>query len=69
MVEVFSTNVLRPADAAKMEALLAEAFPGCTFNFDLEDCDHIFRIASEEDVAEKVIAFFRQHSFTCSILS
>ncbi len=68
MVEVFSTNVLRPADAAKITPLLANAFPGCTFNFDLEDCDRIFRIESAEDVTEKVISFFRQHNFSCSVL-
>ena len=69
MVEVFSTNVQQPADAAKMERLLAEAFPGCAFNFDLEDCDRIFRIVSDGDVTDKVITFFRLHNFTCSVLS
>ncbi len=69
MVEVFSTNVLQPADAARMEALCMAAFPGCTCNFDLEDCDKIFRVCSEEDISEKVITLFRQHNFTCSVLS
>ncbi len=69
MVEVFSTNVLQPADAARMESLCAAAFPGCTCNFDLEDCDKIFRICSAEDITQKVIALFRQHNFTCSVLS
>lgn len=69
MVEIFSTNVLRQSDAARLEPLLADAFPGCAFNFDLEDCDHIFRIVSDTDISEKVIALFRRHNFTCTILS
>lgn len=69
MVEVFKTNVLKPADAAKLEALLTAIFPDYHFNFDLDDCDKIFRIVSDADVSEKVIAFFSQHNFSCSILS
>ncbi|NSL86051.1 hypothetical protein [Chitinophaga solisilvae] len=69
MIEVFSTNVIQRSDAARLEALLAEALPGCSFNFDLEDCDRIFRIQSDRDVTEEVISLFRRHHFTCSVLS
>jgi hypothetical protein len=69
MVEVFKTNVLHPADARKMERLLRTAFPDYAFNFDLEDCDKIFRIVSPADVSEKVIAIFREQQFACSVLS
>ncbi|WP_206513730.1 hypothetical protein [Pseudoflavitalea rhizosphaerae] len=69
MVEVFKTNVMHHADAIKMELLLRAAFPDCVFNFDLEDCDRIFRIVSTADVSEKVIAIFREQQFACSVLS
>lgn len=68
MLEVFATNVLHATDAAKLETLLTRALPDCTFNFDLEDCDRIFRIISKEDVTEKVIALFRENDFSCSVL-
>ena len=69
MVEVFKTNVMHPTDAAKMELLMAAALPDCIFNFDLDDCDKIFRIVSGRDVSEKVIDIFSQHNFSCNILS
>lgn len=69
MVEVFKTNVMHAADAGKMEHLLRAAFPDCHFNFDLEDCDKIFRIVSSCDVSEQVIAIFTGQHFSCSILA
>lgn len=69
MVEVFKTNVMHAADAGKMEQLLRAALPDCRFNFDLEDCDKIFRIVSSTDVSEQVIAIFTGQQFSCTILA
>ena len=68
MIEVFKTNVQQPADAARLEALLANRFPDCAFNFDLDDCDKIFRIESRADVSEQVIDFFSSQDYCCTIL-
>lgn len=69
MVEVFKTNVMHAADAGRMELLLRAAFPDCRFNFDLDDCDKIFRIVSSADVSEQVIAIFSGQQFSCTVLA
>lgn len=67
-VEVFCTNVVHPEDAKKLLQLCARRFPDCACNFDLEDCDRIFRIQSPKDISAAVISLFHQYHFKCDIL-
>lgn len=67
-IAVFCTNVIRREDADKLLQLCAVHFPDCACNFDLEDCDRIFRIRSQEDISAAVISLFRQYHFQCDIL-
>jgi len=67
-IEVFCTNVMHPEDANQLLQLCAIHFPGCDCNFDLEDCDKIFRIRSQEDISAAVISLFHQYHFKCDIL-
>lgn len=46
MVEVFKTNVTKPADADMLISELHNAFPFYKVNFDLDDCDRILRVKS-----------------------
>lgn len=67
-IEVFCTNVMHTEDANKLVQLCAIHFPDCACNFDLEDCDKIFRIRSQEDISTAVISLFHQYHFKCDIL-
>ncbi len=68
MIEVFKTNVIRKADAAQLIQYLSQELPDCQCNFDLEDCDRILRVDSNEDVSAKVLTILKQYHFTCQIL-
>lgn len=46
MVEVFQTNIQNPDVANRLLELLQTVFPEYRMNFDLEDCDNIFRVES-----------------------
>lgn len=48
VVEVFCTNVSSEADAGRVLEHLSAKWPDLQINFDLEDCDHILRVASSE---------------------
>jgi hypothetical protein len=36
--------VMNRTDAADLVIKLEQAFEGCRFNFDIDDCDHILRV-------------------------
>jgi len=48
MVEIFKTNVTNKRLAARVLKELTARLPAYRFNFDLEDCDRILRVQSEE---------------------
>lgn len=70
MVEVFKTNVYSKATATKLLASLAGIFPDFNMNFDLEDCDKIFRVhAAEAPVcAEEIMLAFNNNGYRCEVL-
>lgn len=69
MIEVFKTNINSQSQADHLKPAPELTFPDCRFNFDLDDCDRIFRIESAEDVSDSVIRFFMLHNFDCSVLT
>ena len=55
MVEVFKTNV-KDSDQAKMLTdLIHKDFPAYKVNFDLDDCDNILRVESNDAVIDDLI--------------
>lgn len=48
MIEVFKTNVTETCNARMLTEQIEFHFEGCTASFDLEDCDHILRVQSNE---------------------
>lgn len=68
IVEVFCTDVSSPAVARVLLTLLAQTFPGCRVNFDLQDCDRILRIQYTRDIAEEVILLVQTQGFCCCVL-
>lgn len=51
MVEVFKTNINCPDKAGQLVAAIHHAFTNCKANFDLEDCDRILRVESNDNIA------------------
>jgi hypothetical protein len=48
-VEVFRTSVTTIEKAEFLLEKLQREFPSCDINFDLEDCDHILRVATKHN--------------------
>lgn len=68
MVEVFKTNVQEVAQSEVLIEQLLKHFPGSKINFDLEDCDHILRIAEDHVIPETVIRLLNSHGYYCELL-
>ena len=49
IVNVFKTNVKDHLDARHIIYLLQQAFTNCKINFDLDDCDKILRVESQQE--------------------
>jgi hypothetical protein len=51
MIYVFKTSVRTKIQAKSIEPHIDQILPNAKWNFDLEDCDKILRIDSEENVS------------------
>lgn len=67
-VEVFSTTVATPTQAAKLITRLRQLFPACRITFDLEDCDKVLRIAGYAVCPQAVAACLAQAGYACTPL-
>lgn len=52
MIYVFKTSVDTNSKLEFANTLLSELLPNSLWNFDLEDCDNILRIDSEDEINE-----------------
>ena len=55
MIYVFKTSVDTTSKLEFANALLDERLPNALWNFDLEDCDNILRIDSENEINEIIL--------------
>ena len=68
-VEVFKTNVSRPDDAKMMVDQIHTSFRFCKANFDLQDCDHVLRVASQVPIEiPAVIELLNARGFKAEVL-
>jgi hypothetical protein len=68
MIYVFKTSVKTKIQARKLKPHIAGILPQAKWNFDLEDCDKILRIDSEENIVLKIIDLLNIHKFYCEEL-
>jgi hypothetical protein len=68
VVQVFKTNVLDREQADMLCDLIQNELTVQRANFDLEDCDKIFRVESTANVDHQIIALVRLHGFLCEEL-
>lgn len=69
MVHVFKTSVVSKKQAQVVGSFLNILLPSQEWNFDLEDCDKILRIETEEVAPETVITILNSQGFVCHELA
>ena len=70
MVEVFKTNVTNQHDAELLLNRIHTLFTDYEANFDLDDCDHILRVASGSATirASFVVDLLKRNGFFAEVL-
>ena len=68
VVQVFKTNVSEQEHADMLCNLVQNELTVQRANFDLEDCDKIFRVESAVNIDDQVIALLRLYGFKCEEL-
>lgn len=68
MILVFKKSVNTHTEIEKLKPLIDLIIPSTKWNFDLDDCDKILRIDSEENVALKIKILLNVHSYCCEEL-
>lgn len=68
MVYVFKTNIKSTTQVENIKSHIDNNFPNTKWNFDLEDCDNIFRIESELNILEKIYNTFISLGYNCEEL-
>lgn len=68
MVHVFKTSVRSKSEILKLKPQLNRLAPEIKWNFDLEDCDNILRIDSQQVIPDEVINLLKIYQFECEEL-
>jgi len=68
MIYVFKTNINSENQIRELTPYINKLFPDSAWNFDLEDCDKIFRIESKENILDAIISLFKALNFQCEEL-
>ena len=68
MIFVFKTSVKTKTHIQKLKQPINNIVPNATWNFDLEDCDNILRIESEENIVLKIKNLLNSYNFSCEEL-
>ncbi len=69
MIFVFKTSVNTKTQVEQLKPHLNKVLINAKWNFDLDDCDKILRIDSEEHIVFKVIELLVLHRFYCEELA
>jgi hypothetical protein len=68
MIFVFKTSVKNKTHIDKLKPHINKILSNEKWNFDLEDCDKILRIDSEENIVLKITDLLTTHNFNCKEL-
>ncbi|KYG81500.1 hypothetical protein EV198_1687 [Roseivirga ehrenbergii] len=69
MVHIFKTSVASKKEVRQVGSFLNILLPSEEWNFDLEDCDKILRVETEEVAPETVITILTSQGFYCDELA
>ena len=65
MVSVFKTSVKSKKAVKEISPALNQLVKSSYWNFDLQDCDNILRVESNEYIADRVIQILSTNGFEC----
>jgi hypothetical protein len=68
MIYVFKTSVKTKLQAKKLKPHINRIIPKAKWNFDLEDCDKILRIDSNENIVLQIKSLLKSHKLDCEEL-
>ncbi|MDO5981585.1 hypothetical protein [Flavivirga spongiicola] len=68
MIYIFKTSVKTEKDIKKLKPKLDHLASNIKWNFDLEDCDNILRIANCEILEDRVVNLLKDYNFECKEL-
>lgn len=68
MVEVFKTNVERHEHSEMLIDQFINQIPNSQVNFDLEDCDKIWRIEAENVSTQAIIEILHRNGYHAEVL-
>lgn len=68
MIYVFKTSVKTKMQAKKLKPHIDKLLSNAHWNFDLDDCDKILRIDSEENIVIEITGLLNIHQFNCEEL-
>lgn len=68
MIYIFKTSVQTKKQARHLKPHIDRILPGAKWNFDLDDCDKVLRIDSEDNISLPVINTLKDHQFNCEEL-
>jgi hypothetical protein len=68
MIFVFKTSVKTKMQAQQLKGHIDKILPNAKWNFDLNDCDNILRIDSEENIILPIIDLLNTHNHSCEEL-
>ncbi len=68
MILIFKTSVQTKSEALRLNPYIKDIVREGKWDFDLEDCDKIFRVETEMNVYDSLILLFNQEGFLCEEL-
>jgi hypothetical protein len=68
MIYIFKTSVKTKNQVKGLKPHIDTILPNQKWNFDLEDCDKILRVESEENIASKIKNLLNTQRFHCEEL-
>ena len=68
MIYIFKTSVSCKEDILHLEPIIKKYLSFSTWNFDLSDCDKIFRIDTNKEQKETIIQLMNENGYNCEEL-
>ena len=67
-VLVFKTTVRDKTDISKLQPYIDDVVKDGKWNFDLEDCDKIFRVETDDNLNNSLVFLFNANGYSCEEL-
>lgn len=65
---IFKTSVQNMSDVLKLQPFIKDLVHEGKWNFDLEDCDKIFRVETNRDIYSSIVLLFNGMGYYCEEL-